>query len=1263
MTSNLLDLGGNLALLIALSVLSGFIKQRRKHPLWGPSLQGLLFGGAAVIGMMRPLVLGPGLIFDGRSVMISLAGLFYGPLAGGIAAGLTFLYRLALGGQGLLMGGLVIAASALLGVFFHDRWVRRGKPLNASRLLGLGFLVHVAMILLMFTLPGGIALRVMEQIGLTVLVAYPLVTLLIGSLLFRQAEELRAAAALAESEARYRSILNASPDNITITDLKGNILMVSPSAWIMFRYPQGEALLGHRYTEFLVPEDRERALEKQDQRARGLWSGPAEYHGLRRDGSTFAMEVMSECIRDADGQPAGMVYVIRDITERRQAEAALRASEALLRAITDAVPDPIFLKGRDGRYLFANPAMLRVIGKSAEAVLGKTDADVYEDTALVVAIVETDRRIMDRDAGEVVEERVPGPGGERIYLSNKAPYRDANGQVIGLIGSARDITEANWAQEKLRESEAQNRAIIKAIPDLIFTNRRDGEFLGVQASDPSLLYLSPEVLLHRRVDELMPRPFSDRFMKAYADALDLNAVQELNYSLPIGSEEKFFEARISPCTADTVITIVRDVTERQTQLQALSTSQDLIAKAFEVSPDAFAITTLDEGIYIEINQGFGRMTGYQEGEVLGRSSVASQNPLWADPRDRERLVAGLKGQGEVIDLEATFRRKDGSLFVGLMSAKIFEVKGVANVLSITRDITDRKRAEDRIRERITTLTQPLEGSAVAFAELFDLAEIQRIQDEFAAATGVASIITRPDGKPITQPSHFTELCGQMIRNNAKGCANCFSSDAVLGQYHPEGPIVRQCASGGLWDAGATISVGGHHVANWLIGQVRSEAQTDAGMSAYARELGVDEDRFLAAFHAVPSMSRERFGQIARALFTLSSQLSTTAYQNIQQARFIAESKRAEDEKVRLQTQLMQVQKMESLGSLAGGVAHDMNNVLGAILGLASANLDTQVPGTPIHQALGTIIKATERGGKMVRGLLSFARQSPAEERELDLNAILREEVRLLERTTLFKVYLVMDLASELRAIRGDASAMAHAFMNLCVNAVDAMPDGGRLTLRTRNLDSGWIEVQVEDTGLGMPKDVLAKALDPYFTTKELDKGTGLGLSMVYSTVKAHQGHLEIESEPGLGTCVRMRFPAFQPAAPAPEPGETPRPGQARKALRVLLVDDDELIQTSVLMILEVLGHHAIGVSSGEEALAQLAAGFEPDAVLLDMNMPGLGGVGTLPRLRALRPTLPVLLSTGRADQAALDLIQAHAHVTLLSKPFSMGELQRQLDAL
>jgi CheY-like chemotaxis protein len=331
-------------------------------------------------------------------------------------------------------------------------------------------------------------------------------------------------------------------------------------------------------------------------------------------------------------------------------------------------------------------------------------------------------------------------------------------------------------------------------------------------------------------------------------------------------------------------------------------------------------------------------------------------------------------------------------------------------------------------------------------------------------------------------------------------------------------------------------------------------------------------------------------------------------------------------------------------------------VLGAILGIASATVETQGRDSPARLAFETIIKAAERGGKMVKGLLRFARQNPADECSLDMNAVIREEVALLERTALSRVRTELDLAGDLRPIHGDPAALGNAVMNLLVNAADSMPQGGTLSLRTWNVDPGWIEVRIEDTGTGMPPEVLDRAMDPFYTTKKQGQGTGLGLSMVYSTVKAHQGRVEILSEPGRGTCVLMHFQINESVTALAEPTADGPSASAGEAKHVLVVDDDELIQASMGALLNALGHRVTTLASGEEALAALGAGLQPDVVILDLNMPGLGGSGTLPLLRALRPALPVLLATGRADQSALDLIASDPRTTLLGKPFTMQDL-------
>jgi PAS domain S-box-containing protein len=378
---------------------------------------------------------------------------------------------------------------------------------------------------------------------------------------------------------------------------------------------------------------------------------------------------------------------------------------------------------------------------------------------------------------------------------------------------------------------------------------------------------------------------------------------------------------------------------------------------------------------------------------------------------------------------------------------------------------------------------------------------------------------------------------------------------------------------------------------------------------------------------------------------------------------ITEQKQDEESRRSLEAQLHQSQKLESLGSLAGGVAHDMNNVLGAILSMASTLRESPDQSIPSVQHLDTIIGACMRGRGVVKSLLYFAHKDLQEEHPIDLNGLVREIEQLLAYTTLKRVTLEMELQESLGFVRGDPGALSHALMNLCVNAVDAMPGGGTLHIQTEARTDGGVALRVRDTGEGMSPEVLERAVEPFFTTKPLGKGTGLGLSMVYATMQAHEGAFEIRSQVGHGTEAVLLFPASRVGQRLPAQEAPPVAAKPQNPLKILLVDDDELIRESMTSLLEMLGHEVTALPGGAAALRHLEAGLPADMVLLDMNMPGMTGAETLPRIKALRPELPVLMISGYSDQDIAPLIRRHPQVDGLQKPFSLKELQQKLAGL
>ncbi len=376
------------------------------------------------------------------------------------------------------------------------------------------------------------------------------------------------------------------------------------------------------------------------------------------------------------------------------------------------------------------------------------------------------------------------------------------------------------------------------------------------------------------------------------------------------------------------------------------------------------------------------------------------------------------------------------------------------------------------------------------------------------------------------------------------------------------------------------------------------------------------------------------------------------------------AKKDRDERRSLEAQLQQSQKLESLGSLAGGVAHDMNNVLGAILSLASTLREQADPATASARNLDTIMSACMRGRGVVKGLLYFAQKDLQEEQLIDLNGLIEEMSQLLSRSMRQRIQLGLDLQKGLGLVRADGGAVSHAIMNLCVNAMDAMPAGGVIHLQTSASAEGGLDLRVRDTGEGMAPEVLAKAMEPFFTTKPQGKGTGLGLAMVYGTMKAHDGRFELLSQLGQGTEAILHFPASRVVVGAPEPAEAPATAPVpAPALRILLVDDDELIREAVAPMLEMLGHTVATAASGQQALRLLASPLPVELVILDMNMPGMNGAEVLPRLLELRPGTPVILATGYSDHEIAPLLAAYPGVSGLMKPFSMKEIQGKIAAL
>jgi PAS domain S-box-containing protein len=387
--------------------------------------------------------------------------------------------------------------------------------------------------------------------------------------------------------------------------------------------------------------------------------------------------------------------------------------------------------------------------------------------------------------------------------------------------------------------------------------------------------------------------------------------------------------------------------------------------------------------------------------------------------------------------------------------------------------------------------------------------------------------------------------------------------------------------------------------------------------------------------------------------------------------------RAQAERERLEGEVRQLQKMEALGTLAGGVAHDFNNLLGGILGAVEVMREELPRASPAHGIAEDAISAIGRAGALVRQLLAFASRSPNLEQRVDLNQLVEKHHRLLRETVDRRVQLEACLDPDPCVVVGDSNHLAQVVVNLALNAKDAVlqrldglddrPLTGRITLATRAVRGPGgveqVELVVEDDGCGMDAATCERATEPFFTTKGVGQGTGLGLTMVYGIVQRHSGQLEIESEPGRGTRMTVVLPRAA-AAPAPEAPAQPAARAPAGRGTILCIDDEPLLRRLVQRHLEPLGFQVLLAADGEEGLELVCQ--DPtrlDLVILDLMMPGLSGQATLEQLRGLAPELPVLIVSGYSMESDAGELLARGASAFLTKPYRASELIQQVHGL
>jgi PAS domain S-box-containing protein len=776
-----------------------------------------------------------------------------------------------------------------------------------------------------------------------------------------------------------------------------------------------------------------------------------------------------EC--DKEGTVVRVMGTIQDITERKQSEELIQQNVSLLQATLESTADGILVVSNNGKISGYNrkfQTMWRIPDDIATA---------NEDDSLIAFVIsqmlypgqfiEKVRQLYDQPFAEAHDILEFKDG--RIFDRYSTPQH-IGAIPVGRVWSFRDITEQRRAEEALRQSEEQNRAILNAVPDILFRIRRDGTIVDYRAPEIGDLYVGPDQFLGRKVADVLPPHVAEPAMNAIARTLATGKMVSFEYALDVKNEVQYYEDRVVALSSEEALSVVRNVTQRRRAEQAVRDSEERFRITLYSIGDG-VITTDTAGLVRQMNRVAETLTGWTEEEAQGKPVM----------------------------------------------------------------------------------------------------EIFRIVDEDSG----------------------TALADPVSRALQEGTVIGLSSRTML--------IARDGTKRSIADSSAPI--------------------------------------------------RNRNGEIGGVVLVFNDQ----------------------SERRELQSQLTQAQKLEAVGRLAGGVAHDFNNMVGVILGYAKLMEHDLSPMDPLARHVQAITSAAERSMNLTRQLLAFARKQVISPVPLNLNEALSGLHRMLVRLIGEDITLHLHLSPTLWNTKIDPTQVDQLLANLATNSRDAIGNVGTIVIATENItvDSAearehpdvvpgeYVMISFSDSGSGMDAETRARIFEPFFTTKPKGVGTGLGLATVFGIVKQNNGFIRVESEPGKGTTFRVCIPRFLGPVSTPQPRQEDRASRGKET--ILVVEDEEQLLDLAKIALEMQGYKVLAAKSPGDALVLCErSGEQIDLLLTDVIMPGMNGKELRTRLTTIKPGLKTLFMSGyTADIVAMrGVLEDGVH--FLQKPFTPAQLANRV---
>lgn len=1119
---------------------------------------------------------------------------------------------------------------------------------------------------------------------------------------------------LRQSDERFHGMYAASATGIAVSTPSGHYLQANPAYCRMLGYTE-EELKELNFASITHPDDLPSNLRMQDDvlsGARASFVTQTRY--LKKDSSVMWVRASVSATHSADGQLATLIVMAEDVTEAKESEKLLRWRTALFEAQLHSAQDGVLIVDNERNVIVHNQRLNDLLHIPARLV---EDSDSLPLLEWVTGQVKDHQAFNDkvewlyRHQEEVSLDEIELLSGTLLERFS-APVRGRDGIYYGRIWTFRDVTQRNLVERELQQQKTELQVLFDRIPALIWFKDTENKILRVNQRAADAAGIPIEEMEGRPMSAIYPRQAAGY----YAD--DLEVIRSKSPKLGIIEKLESTEGREIWIQTDKVpffgsdgeitgvVVMAQNITERKRSETRFRLLMDSNAQGV-----IFWSTT---GEITGANDAFLNLVRYTRQDLEeGRISWKALTPPRYARRDALALEQ-MADKGVCTTYEKELIRSDGVLVPILLGAATFEDSPEEGVCFIV-DLTERKEADNEIRYNEHRYRLIVEATTAIVWDTPASGEFTEEQPAWTSFTGQSFEELKgwgwlnaihPDDRRETErcwaqavadrvgyhTEHRLLARDKTYRTMSVSAVPLLGEDGLIRQWigiHTD-ITDQKVAQQQILDQAALLDKTADAIMVWdLEGKVlfwnkgAERMYGWPGQDAVGRKtadfLYSDPAKF-ALLHAATIRETEWTGEIQH--LTKGGEITiearwTLICGNDGKPKSVLAINTDITEKKRIEQQFLRAQRMESIGTLAGGVAHDLNNILAPIL-MSIQILKLTTTDTQAEIILNTIEKSAKRGADIVRQVLSFARGLDGARIEVKPKHVLDEIENIIRDTFPKNIQLHFSVPNDSWSVLGDPTQVHQILLNLCVNARDAMPAGGDLTIVVSNcvLDDQYsamnlhakpgryVQIAVTDSGTGIPRGVIDKMFEPFFTTKDMSKGTGLGLSTVMTIVKSHGGLINVYSEVGKGTTFKIYLPATQLSVTQDRPPEPEQMLPRGNGETILVIDDEASILTITAQTLVSFGYKVMTALDGAEALALYVENKgEVAIVLTDMTMPVMDGSATIRALKKLNPRVKIIAASGLNANGGSPKLSDLGVSEFLVKPYTAEALLGVLNKL